>query len=369
MKLPKIDAFRDTVKIVQKPGASPTPQAQVDPEIQRKRQEAIKRITEKIAEIEKALNGGDYKRAYKLATGELQKYTVQSIKGNELLERMAAMAETSLEYMNSLLPAKDEDWFLDMLGSEMDDYKAIPLFQAIERVLAERLKKKLDQFKKEGKVTWIAPWLETWKPVVEIIDEQKTLNKWFAGEAGADANFRWKFKIPVKYAPGEKQRLLEKRRKIHEALATKAAELEKETTPTPPPPPAEPVAVPVPVVLETPRIAKSSSTTGTFSRKKATTSEQAKPEHQQKTHKSHPKQNKPKPLTAQDDHISSSEVKEYLYKLKHEQNVNEVHFIKIKNDLNAISLNKEKKLFKILMRLVEKGLLIKKTGSIFAILF
>nr|MDO8086047.1 hypothetical protein [Candidatus Sigynarchaeum springense] len=368
MKLPKIDAFRDNVKVVQKPGAPPPPShAQIDPEAQKKRQEAIKRITEKAAEIEKALNGGDYKRAYKLATGELQKYTAQSIKGNELLERMASMAETALEYMNSLLPAKEDDWFLDMLGSEMDDYKAVPLFQAVERVLAERLKKKLGQFKKEGKLAWIAPWLQTWKPVVEIVDEQKVLNKWIAGEPGADAAIRWKFKVPVIYTPGEKQRLVEKRRKIHEALASKATELEKETTPAPPP--EEPVSMPVPVMVETPRIAKSSGTTGTFSRKKATTVEQAKPEQPQKAHKSHPKQSKPKPLATLDDHISSSEVKEYLYKLKYEQNVNEVHFIKIKNDLNAISLNKEKKLFKILMRLVEKGLVIKKTGSIFAILF
>jgi hypothetical protein len=367
MKLPKIDAFRDNVKIVQKPGAPPPPQAQVDPETQKKRQEAIKRITEKLAEVEKALNGGDYKRAYKLATGELQKYTGQSIKGNELLERMASMAETSLEYMNSRLPAKEDDWFLDMLGGEMEDYKAVPLFQTVERVLAERLKKKIGQFKKEGKEGWIAAWLETWMPVVELIDAQKALNRFLSGEP--DTLLKWKFKIPVQYMPGEKQRLAEKRRRINEALATKSAEIEKETTPVPTPLPADIVSIPVPVIPDTPRIAKASSVTGAFSRKKATTTEQAKPAPPQKAHKSHPKPNKPKTAVAEDEHITSTEVKEYLYKLKHEQNVNEVHFIKVKNDLNAVSLNKEKKLFKILMRLVEKELLIKKTGSIFAILF
>ncbi len=368
MKFPKIDAFRDNVKIVQKPGAQPPPQA-VDPETQKKRQEAIKRITEKAAEIEKALNGGDYKRAYKLATGELQKYTTQSIKGNDLLERMASMAETSLDYMNSLLPAKEDDWFLDMLCGEMDDYKAVPLFQTVERVLAERLKKKLGQFKKAEKLAWIAPWLETWRPVVEIIDEQRSLNKWISGEPGAETVIRWKFKIPAKYSPGEKQRLAERRRKINEALASNAAELEKDPVQARAPVDAEVAAAPIPVLPDTPKIAKSSAGAGTFSRKKATTTEQAKPEPPQKMHRPHPKQSKPKPLATLDDHISSSEVKEYLYKLKYEQKVNEVHFIKIKNDMNAISLNKEKKLFKILMRLVEKGLVIKKTGSIFAILF
>ncbi len=367
MKLPKIDAFRDTVKIVQKPGTPPPPQAQVDPETLKKRQEAIKRITEKAAEVEKALNGGDYKRAYKLATGELQKYTGQSIKGNELLERMASMAETSLEYMNSLLPAQEDDWFLDMLGGEMEDYKAVPLFQAVERVLAERLKKKIGQFKKEGKEGWIAAWLETWMPVVELIDAQKALNRLLSGEP--DSSLKWKFKIPVQYTPGEKQRLTEKRRRINDALVTKSAEIEKETATTRAPPSAELASMPIPVIPDTPRIAKASSVTGAFSRKKATTSEQAKPEPPQKAHKAHPKQTKPKTLTPEEDHISSTEVKEYLYKLKYEQNINEVHFIKIKNDMNAISLNKEKKLFKILMRLVEKELLIKKTGSIFAILF
>ncbi len=367
MKLPKIDAFRDTMKIVQKPGAPPPPQAQVDPESQKKRQEAIKRITEKAVEVEKALNGGDYKRAYKLASGELQKYTGQSIKGNELLERMASMAETSLEYMNSLLPAKDDDWFLDMLGGEMEDYKAVPLFQAVERVLAERLKKKLGQFKKEGKEGWIAAWLETWAPVVELIDAQRVLNKVLSGEQ--DTSLKWKFKIPVQYTPGEKQRLAEKRRRINEALAAKSAEIEKDTAPAPTPLPAEIASMPVPVIPDTPRIAKASSVTGAFSRKKATTTEQAKPAPPQKAHKTHPKLSKPKPLAPEEDHISSTEVKEYLYKLKYEQKINEVHFIKIKNDMNAISLNKEKKLFKILMRLVEKELLIKKTGSIFAILF
>ncbi|MBN2152722.1 MAG: hypothetical protein JW839_14820 [Candidatus Lokiarchaeota archaeon] len=368
MKLPKIDAFRNNVRIVQKPGAPPPPQA-VDPGVQKKRQEAIKRITEKAVEIEKALNGGDYKRAYKLASGELQKYTAQSIKGNELLERMASMAETALEYMNSLLPAKDDDWFLEMLGGEMDDYKAVPLFQAVERVLAERLKKKLGQFKDEGKPSWIAPWLETWRPVVEVVDEQKTLNRWLAGEAGADAIIRWKFKIPARYSPGEKQRLGERRRKIHEALASKAAELEKEPERTRATEAVEAIAVQAPTMIETPKLPKSTGGAGTFSRKKATTVQEPKPAPPQKAHKPHPKQGKPKPLADQDDHISSSEVKEYLYKLKYEQKVNEVHFIKIKNDLNAISLNKEKKLFKILMGLVEKGLVIKKTGSVFAILF
>jgi hypothetical protein len=367
MKLPKIDAFRDNVKIVQKPGAPPPPEAQVDPETQKKRQEAIKRITEKVAEIEKALNAGDYKRAYKLATGELQKYTGQSIKGNELLERMASMAETSLEYMNSLLPAKEDDWFLDMLCGEMEDYKAVPLFQAIERVLAERFKKKLGQFKKEGKEGWIATWLETWTPVVELIDAQKVLNKFLSGEP--DTSLKWKFKIPVQYTPGEKQRLTEKRRRINEALAANSAEIEKETAPAPPSLPAEIASMPISVIPDTPRIAKASSGTGAFSKKKATTTEQAKPAPPQKAHKPHPKLSKPKPLAPEEDHISSTEVKEYLYKLKYEQQVNEVHFIKIKNDMNAISLNKEKKLFKILMRLVEKGLVIKKTGSIFAIVF
>ncbi|NMC07435.1 MAG: hypothetical protein GYA24_19625 [Candidatus Lokiarchaeota archaeon] len=367
MKLPKIDAFRDNVKIVEKPGAPPPTPSKIDPEVQKKRQEAIKRISEKAAEIERALNGGDYKRAFKLAMGELEKYTAQSIKGNELLERVASMAETALEYMNSLLPVKEDDWFLDVLCGEMDNYKATPLFQAIERVLAERLKKKLAQFKKEGKEGWIPAWLETWAPVVELIDTQKVLNKYLAGEP--DAQLRWKFKIPVQYAPGEKQRLGEKRRKIHEAMAAKAAEIEKDTVSTRPPPPSEPEAIFVPVIADAPRIPKASGASGAFSRKKATTSEQAKPAPPPKAHKPHPKQAKPKPLAALDDHISTTEVKEYLFKLKHEQNINDVHFIKIKNDLNAISLNKEKKLFKILMRLVEKGIVIKKTGSIFAIVF
>jgi hypothetical protein len=367
MKLPKIDAFRDNVKIVQKPGTPPPPQVQVDPETLKKRQEAIKRISEKAVEVEKALNGGDYKRAYKLATGELQKYTGQSIKGNELLERMASMAETSLEYMNSLLPAKEDDWFLDLLCGEMDDYKAVPLFQAVERVLAERLKKKIGQFKKEGKEGWIATWLETWVPVVELVDAQKSLNKFLAGEP--DALLKWKFKIPVQYTPGEKQRLTEKRRRINDALTAKSAEIEKETITTRAPPSAEIAAMPIPVIPDTPRIAKASNVTGAFSRKKAPTTEQAKPETPQKAHKPHPKVSKPKPLAPDDDHLSSTEVKEYLHKLKYEQKVNEVHFIKIKNDMNAISQNKEKKLFKILMRLVEKELLIKKPGSIFVILF
>jgi hypothetical protein len=366
MKMPKIDAFRDNVKIVQKPGGPPPPQAQVDPETQKKRQEAIKRITEKAVEIEKALNAGDYKRAYKLATGELQKYTGQSIKGNELLERMASMAETALEYLNNLLPSKEDDWFLDMLGGEMEDYKAFPLFQVVERMLAERLKKKLGQFKKEGKEGWIPQWLETWEPVVEVVDKQRTLSKWLAGEP--DATVKWKFKIPVQYTPGEKQRLSERRRKIHEALAARSADIEKDAAPSRQRVIVEPEQVTIPVTAEPPRMAKASGASGTFSKKKATTADQAKLAPAQKPRKPHPKNTKPKPLAAEDDHISSTEVKEYLYKLKHEQNVNEVHFMKIKNDLNVVSLNKEKKLFKILMSLVEKGVVIKKLGSVFAII-
>nr|MDO8115250.1 hypothetical protein [Candidatus Sigynarchaeota archaeon] len=364
MKLPKIDAFRDNIKVQMKPGAAP-PQAQVDAETLKKRQEVIKKIQDKIAEIEKCLNTADYKKAYKIAAGEILKYTPQSIQGNDLLERMASMAETALEYMHTLAPESD-DAFLDFLGGEMEDYKDVPLFKSIERMLADRLKRKIARFKKEGRDAWIAPWIETWKPVVVIVDEQKALNKFLAGE---DANLKWKFKIPVQYSPGEKQRLLEKRKKINDALTSKAAELEKEKPRVPAP--SQPFVEPVPVLpVEPVEFTKSASSSGMFSKKKATTNEPAKQEQkEQKKHKPHPKKSEPKALSKEDDHISSSEVKEYLFKLKHEQNVNEVHFVKIKNDLNAISLNKEKKLFKILEALGEKGIVIRKQGSYYAILF
>jgi hypothetical protein len=221
--MPKIDAFKE-IKIETNPGAAPVP-TQVDAATLKKREAAIKKIQDKIVEIEKALNTGDYKRAFTIASGEIVKYTGQSIQGNDLLERMASMAETALEYLDSLLPEIDNDWFLDTLGGVMPDYKDIALFKTIERVLADRLKKKLKKFKEEGKDTWISSWLETWAPVVELIDVQKTMNKFLADDA---TKFKWKFKIPVKYAPGEKQRLLDKRRKINEALAAKAAELEKD---------------------------------------------------------------------------------------------------------------------------------------------
>lgn len=367
MKLPKIDAFRDNVKIETKPGAAPVP-SQVDPAMLKKQQEAIKKIQDKIAEIEKALNGGDYKRAFSLASGEIVKYTAQSLQGNDLLERMTAMAETALEYMDSLLPEKDGDWFLDTLGGTMVDYKDIPVFKAIERVLVDHLKKKLLQFKQEGKEAWIPRWLETWAPVVELIDVQKTMNKFLADDA---TKFKWKFKIPVKYAPGEKQRLLDHRHKINEALAAKAAELEKDIAKAPKAPavPEESQTAPQPDLAEIPKVSKTSASSGAFSKKKATTAEATKKEAQpEKKRKPHPKEGKPKPLQQEDDHISTSEVKDYLHKLKYEQKVNEVHFIKIKNDLAAMSLNKEKKLFKILQALVEKGVLVKKQGSYYAIL-
>lgn len=334
----------------------------------KKRQDAIKKIQDKISEIEKALNTGDYKRAFTLASGEIVKYTAQSIQGNDLLERMAAMAETSLEYMDSLLPEKEWDWFLDTLGGTMADYKDIPLFHAIERVLVDRLKKKLLQFKQDGKDSWIPRWLETWAPVVELIDVQKTMNKFLVDDA---TKFKWKFKIPVKFAPGEKQRLLDKRRKINEALAAKATELEKDVVKAPRSPAVleEPQAVLQPDLIEMPKASKTSAASGTFSKKKANTAEVTKKEPQpEKKHKPHPKEGKPKPLQQEDDHISTSEVKEYLHKLKYDEKVNEVHFIKIKNDLAAMSLNKEKKLFKILQALVEKGVLVKKQGSYYAIL-
>jgi hypothetical protein len=123
-------------------------------------------------------------------------------------------------------------------------------------------------------------------------------------------------------------------------------------------------------MAEIPKLSKASGASGSFSNKKASTAETTKKEPQaEKKHKPHPKENKPKPLQQEDDHISTTEVKEYLQKLKNEQKVNEVHFIKIKNDLSAMSLNKEKKLFKILQALVEKGLLVKKQGSYYAIVF
>jgi len=367
VKIPKADAFRDNVKIETKPSAAPVP-SQVDAATLKKREAVIKKIQDKIAEIEKALNTGDYKRAFILASGEIVKYTPQSIQGNELLERMAAMAETALEYMDSLLPEKEGDWFLDTLGGTMAEYKAIPLFQAIERILVDRLKKKLNQFKQDGKEAWIPRWLETWAPIVELIDVQKTMSKFLADDG---TKFKWKFKIPVKYAPGEKQRLLDKRKKINDALAAKVAELEKDVVRAPRVPAIseEPQAVLQPDLVEIPKVAKTTTLSGSFSKKKATTAESGKKEPvSAKKSVPHPKQSKPKPLQQEDDHISASEVKDYLHKLKYDQKVNEVHFIKIKNDLAAMSLNKEKKLFKILQALVEKGILVKKQGSYYAIL-
>ena len=364
---PKVPFYKkEKVKVnVKQPAGA---KSQEKKRISKKKQKLLLKLHRQAKEVEQLINKADYKQAFKIARGIISKYTDQSIKGNDLLNRIARMAETALEYMHVLNPEID-DVFLELLGSEMEQYKDLDLYRTVERILAERLENKLKQIKDEGREKWIEKWMETWKPWVSIIKEEKILSKFIEGE---EVHFKWKFKIPVEFQPGEKQDCLEIRDKINRAIDQKSdsvfeeieeslneAKEEKET-------PAIPYVPAIPVT----KISGSTKSKGTFSKSK-TIVDKKDDIIQEKTHKSHkkPKSGLPREKEKEEDRLRSSDVFDYLYKLKYEEGVDEAHFIKIKNGVGAFSQNKEKKLFKILSKYEEKKYIIRKAGHNYAILF
>ncbi len=352
------------------PKQPPKPQA-IDPAMQKKRQEIIVKIQQKIIDIERCLNHAEYKKAFQIATGELAKYTPGSIGGNDLLARLASLAETAIDYMHGLTSPED-DAFLELLGGQMEEYKDIALYKAIERMMAERLGAKLAQLVGKGKTSWARTWLETWKPWVLPADGERAIEKLVKEPA---EKTRWKFIIPPAFSPGEKQRAVELRRKISHAMVKleegiDEGEIDAAAGRVPDAQVAETPPLPVVLPVEIPKTRPSASSSGVFSRKKALV--EGKQDAEKDTPKK-PKHKRPGPsraLPAPTDEpaFSSADVRERLQKYKHEEGLKEFHFMKLKTDLGVVSLNQEKKLFKILERLILKGYVIRKKGNVYAIL-
>jgi hypothetical protein len=349
------------------PGGKPPIITAVNPAAEKKKQKALLNIQQKIADIDKSLNAADYKKAFRLAAGEIKKYTIPSIEGNDLLGRIAGMAETALEYLHARTPETD-DLLLDFLGGELENYKEISLYALVRTAVGERLAAKVKQLKDEGHDGWIPKYLDTWAPWVKPPDA-RSVNAFLGGSTD---QIKWKFASPVKFQAGERQKCLDARKRIMDALAKKAKELaEPERAPAPVQPASVAEEAPGPVLPpEAPitRISKSGSS-GVFSKKKAV-AEKAKPVEAPKAPSRSKKPKKTAPVLAskEDDTLHSHEVWNYLVGLKRDKNVSEVHFLKIKTDLNVISLNKERKLFKILERFVLKGYVLRKAGNIYVLL-
>lgn len=368
-RFPKVPVYTDRpgAKQPPKPGQAPPPA--LDPAAQRKKQEILKGIQDKIADIERSLNAADYKKAYRIAIGELRKYTDASIETNELLSRMSSMAETAVEYLQATTPPADAA-FLEFLAGELEEYKAIEPFKVVERALAGRLGSMIVAFKDAGKASLVPRWVETWAPWVVPVDGEKAVRK-VIDEPGT-VRLRWSFKIPPAFAPGEKQQCQDARRRIQDALVKGTVAITDEGpraggdgTGTPAP---EPPAIYVPPV-EPVKVATASSR-GAFSRKKATVEPApARELPRQPPSRKQSRPSPPLPVVAKDEPaFTASDVKERLLKYKREDGLDEVHFVKIKNDVGAFSLNQEKKLFKIMEALVQKGLVIRKRGKVYAIL-
>ncbi|MHA1369970.1 MAG: hypothetical protein ACTSWN_02675 [Promethearchaeota archaeon] len=344
-----------------------------DPERQKKLQKVLNDLMKVMADVEKRLNNGDYKKAYRIASSIIRKYTVETITGNEILFRLSSMAFTAIEYLD-VLDLVEKDQFLEFLAKELEQYRKLDLYEKIERIFIRRLEDRLRHIREKGNESLARSWLETWSPWVELIDGEKKLDQFLDGEK---INLRWTVKKPIKFSPGEKQSCQSKRKEIVGLLEknltgrwvievgtaktggdTSKAVIDDDLSTVL----ASASQPPIPVI-------KKSSSSGSFSKKKLMTQKEKKPapvKNKAKNHKIRPA--RIKRVEMKDERLKSSMVKEYLYKLKYELGINEVHYQKIKNDLDVISLNKARKLFRILENFVEKGIVLRKRGSIYAIL-
>ncbi|MFX0098144.1 MAG: hypothetical protein ACFFCS_01085 [Candidatus Hodarchaeota archaeon] len=366
-RVPKVPVYRDDKKIKIKPQKKQVKKRVVDPATLKKKQQLIMELQKKLRDIEQCINKAEYKKAYKIAKGPIEKYTSSSFKTDPTLERISLLAETAIEYLAELTSEGDDN-LLEFLASEMEDYKDLDIFRTIEKVFVQRIEFKLGELKEKGKEAYMIEFVNSWKPWVILVDGEKQIEQFNAGDL---KKWKWKFKFPIEFAPGEKQEALEFRKKIYKYLNDKLGEEDVLTGDDQAQ--DEPEVVDPSTLLGSPPIQvikPKSKSSGYFSSKKSTTSsEKDQPKAPKRTGPSKAKTQRLKLEAKEDERLRSSEIREYLKKLKYEEGENEVHFLKIKNALGIVTQNKEKKLFKMLERLCEKGYLVRKRGSRYAILF
>lgn len=364
---PKIPVYRNPERPHSKRAAG-TMNSKETKEMQEKKRKILMDLQGKMRAVSDLLNKAEYMKAFKMAVAVLEKYTVNTIENQPILTRIMAMAGTALEYLDAM-NSSDDDMFLEFLGRQMEDFRPLPLFKTIERIMVDRLNKRMQSMRNDGHGKVIRPWLDSWNPWVELINHEKHVERFLSGEP---IKFKWKFTIPIEFAPGERQEKIELRKELLHRIDLKEGGKDiplvpKEPDEPPPPDPSlfEPIPPPVPIIRKS-----KISGTGVFSKKKETTGVEPTVE---PTKKKRPKRKKTTELSSEkkdkEHSLKSSEVKAYLYKLKYEEGVNEVHYQKIKIDLGVVSLNKAKKLFRILKRFDEKGYVLRKRGSRYAILF
>ncbi|MHA1791230.1 MAG: hypothetical protein ACTSVI_01215 [Promethearchaeota archaeon] len=366
-KIPKVPFYKEgRSRIPVKPAANPP--SRLDPKTLKRRQEIMKELQIRFADAEKEMNKGEYKKAYKICMSVLKRYTANSILSQEILSRFDLLAQSAIEYM-SMQEEMTLPEAVEFFARELLNYKEINVYLVIRDTFIEKVNELMNLFVEKGRESLLKSWLKAISPWITLQDEKEFILSLKKKERASHP--KWRVNLPVNFSPGEKQQYLEIRKKIYKMLTSPERKLDikniedkggtglKSTSHQALPEP------PVPTV----KIKKKSSSRGYFSKKKIVADKNQATEIAKRKK---PARKKPsavsKDLKKEDDHLRTHEVKSYLHELKYKQGVTEVHYQKIKLDLGIVSINKARKLFKILQGLEEKNLVIRKKGSIYAIL-